>query len=168
MCVSDATSTTPQSPATEDSDQAEDKSCATTSQQSYEKQGSLITLAWGKLLEDNTDCEAEATGQSQDVESGLKTQIQPSERSSVGENVPFVKTSGETDKEDVKPVLVQSESSGHLQSAEQQFSTLSQVLSEQNMSHCVMHLILFSLVFSLVDVGRESNSRSKREYRSCT
>ena len=134
MCVSDATSSTPQSPATEDGVQAEDKSCATNSKQSYEKQGSLITLAWSNLPDDNTSCEAEIIGQSQDVEKGLKTQIQPSGRSSVGENVHFVKTSGETDRDDVKPILVQSESSGHLQSAEQEFSTLSQVLSEQNMS----------------------------------
>lgn len=133
LCVSDATSNTPQSLAAEGGAQVEDKGSGTKSPQSYEKQGSLITLAWSKPPEDNTDYEAEAAGQSQDVESCLKMQIQPSDISSTGEHTQFEETSGERDREGLKPTLVQSDSTGHpeAQSAEQQCSTIRQVLSEQ-------------------------------------
>lgn len=121
LCISDATSNTPQSLAAEGGAQVEDGGSGTKSPQSYEKQGSLITLAWSKPPEDDTD---------------LKTQIQPSDINSTGEHTQFEETSGERDREGLKPTLVQSDSTGHpeAQSAEQQCSTIRQVLSEQTIN----------------------------------
>lgn len=134
LCVADETGNTPQSHSAEGGAQVEDKGSATKSPQSFEKQGSLITLAWSKPPEDDADYEAEAAGQSQDVESCLKTQIQPSGISSTGEHTQFEETSGE--REDLKLTLVQSDSTGHpeAQCAEQQCSTIRQVLSEQTIN----------------------------------
>lgn len=131
LCVSDETGNTPQSHSAEGGAQVEEKGSAT---KSFEKQGSLIALAWSKPPEDETDYEAEAAGQSQDVESCLKTQIQPSDISSTGEHTQFEETSGE--REDLKLTLVQSDSTGHpeAQSTEQQCSTIRQVLSEQTIN----------------------------------
>lgn len=121
LCISDATSNTPQSLAAEGGAQVEDGGSGTKSPQSYEKQGSLITLAWSKPPEDDRD---------------LKTQIQPSDINSTGEHTQFEETSGERDREGLKPTLVQSDSTGHpeAQSAEQQCSTIRQVLSEQTIN----------------------------------
>lgn len=121
LCISDATSNTPQSLAAEGGAQVEDGGSGTKSPQSYEKQGSLITLAWSKPPEDDTD---------------LKTQIQPSDINSTGEHTQFEETSGERDREGLKPTLVQSDSTGHpeAQSAEQQCSTIRQVLSAQTIN----------------------------------
>lgn len=121
LCISDATSNTPQSLAAEGGAQVEDGGSGTKSPQSYEKQGSLITLAWSKPPEDDTD---------------LKTQIQPSDINSTGEHTQFEETSGERDREGLKPTLVQSDSTGHpeAQSAEEQCSTIRQVLSEQTIN----------------------------------
>ncbi|XP_051237928.1 uncharacterized protein LOC127353026 [Dicentrarchus labrax] len=75
LCVSDAASNAHQSLDAETGPQ-EGECGASKSPQSYEKQGSLITLAWSKPTEEDTDCEAEAAGQSWEVVS--KTQVQPS------------------------------------------------------------------------------------------
>ncbi|XP_034542337.1 uncharacterized protein LOC117814889 isoform X2 [Notolabrus celidotus] len=80
LCVSDATSNPPQCLAAEEAAKEEDEEAsAMKNAQNFEKQGSLITLAWSKPPGDDTDCEAEAAdgdaGHSQDSGSGLKTQI---------------------------------------------------------------------------------------------
>ncbi|XP_029378367.1 uncharacterized protein LOC115056226 [Echeneis naucrates] len=102
--------------------------------QSYEKQGSLIALAWSKPSENDTDCDAEAagggTGQSQDNESSLRTQVQLSDISSTGEYTQRGETSTESHDgdEEVKLTLIQADSKGHhgAQSAEKQRSTRGQ------------------------------------------
>lgn len=134
LCVSDETGNTPQSHSVERGAQEEDKGSAMKSPQSFEKQDSLITLAWSKPQQDDTDYEAESAGQSQDVESCLKTQIKPSGITSTGEQTQFEETSGE--REDLKLALVQPDSTGHpeTQSPKQQCSSITQVLSEQTIN----------------------------------
>ncbi|CAJ1056774.1 uncharacterized protein LOC117814889 isoform X1 [Xyrichtys novacula] len=77
LCVSDGNSK-PDHTAEEEVKEEDEKASALKSTQNLEKQGSLITLAWSKLPDDDTDCEAEAVdgfaGQNQDAESSLKTQ----------------------------------------------------------------------------------------------
>lgn len=96
LCMSGATSNTHQGLAPEGGVGEGEES-----PQSFEKQGSLITLAWSKPPEDDADYEAEAAaegtgGRGRDDESSLKTQVQPSDVSS---------TAGETDGEELKPNL---------------------------------------------------------------
>lgn len=132
LCVSDATH---QSLTAEGGAQEEEEGSATKSPQSYEKQGSLITLAWSKPPEDDTDYDTEAadggTGQSHDSEDSLKTQVQPSDISSTAEYTQCEETSGESQDKELKPTLFQSGSTGHhdTQSAEKQCS-VGQVLYE--------------------------------------
>ncbi|XP_035798113.2 uncharacterized protein LOC118469403 [Amphiprion ocellaris] len=124
LCVSDAKSNVHEGLAAEGGAQTEEEDSAPKSPQSYEKQGSLITLAWSKPPEDDTDYEAEAadggTGQSQDVESSLTTQVQPAQ---CEETVP------EKDREDLKPSLLQSGSPGHCeaQTGDEQSHTVEQL-----------------------------------------
>lgn len=88
----------------------EEESCTATRPQDHENQGSLITLAWGKPSEDSGDQGAEVagirTGQLQD---SLEIRFRSSDMSSRGEQGPF------EDRNDVEPMLVQSDSTGHLE-----------------------------------------------------
>lgn len=154
FCVSDATSKTLQS-LTAGGQPQEEEGHATKSPQSYEKQGSLITLAWSKPPEDDTDYDTEAadggTAQSQDSESSLRTQVQPSDISSTSEYTQCEETSGESHDEELKPTMFRSCSTGHhdAQSAANQCST-GQVLSAFITDHkilytSIMHLILFTV-----------------------
>ncbi|GAA6230424.1 uncharacterized protein LOC122875507 isoform X2 [Lates japonicus] len=133
LCVSDATH---QSLAAEGGAQEEEEGSATKSPQNYEKQGSLITLAWSKPPEDDTDYDTEAadggTGQSQDSENSL-TQVQASDISSTAEYTQCEETSGESQDEELKPTLFQSGSTGHhdTQSAEKQCSIGQLTLEER-------------------------------------
>jgi len=115
LCVSDATS---QSLAADRGAQEEEVSIATESLHSDETQGSLITCAWSKPPEVDTEYEEGAavrdTGQSQDV--------QPSDASSTAEHTP-----GESDREEGKHTLFHSDFTGH-PNAEQQCSAAGQVL----------------------------------------
>ncbi|XP_038562067.1 uncharacterized protein LOC119893800 [Micropterus salmoides] len=158
LCVSDAASNTHRSIAAEGGAQEELEGSAAKSPQSYEKQGSLIALAWSKPPDDDTDYEAEAavggTGQSLDVESSSKTQVQKSDMNSTAEHTECEETSGEKDRED----LFQSDLTGHrdTQSADQQCNTVGQVLCNPKADHKtlyynVMHLI-FSVLYSFVDL----------------
>ncbi|XP_068459169.1 uncharacterized protein [Clinocottus analis] len=121
LCVSDATS---QSVAADRGAQEKEVGCETKSPHSYEKQGSLITLAWSKPPEQDTEHEEEAavggTGQSQDV--------QPNDASSTAEHTLWKETTGESDREEMKPTLFNSDSTGHphAPAAEQQCSTMGQ------------------------------------------
>ncbi|XP_029951724.1 uncharacterized protein LOC115391592 [Salarias fasciatus] len=78
LCVPDARSDAQETPPAEGGAQTEDRDAAAKTQQSFEKQGSLITLAWSQLPEDGTDSEMEAaagdTGQNLHIEN---TQVQP-------------------------------------------------------------------------------------------
>lgn len=126
LCVSDATSNAHQSLTAEGGAHEEEEGSATRSPQSYEKQGSLITLAWSKPPEEDYKAEAAGTGQSQDVGRSLKTRVQPSDISSTAEHTLCEETSGERDREDLKPTLFESDSTGHpdAQCADQQCSTV--------------------------------------------
>ncbi|XP_042352039.1 uncharacterized protein LOC121950182 [Plectropomus leopardus] len=110
LCVSDAAH---QSPAADGAQEEEDVG-------SYEKQGSLIALAWSKPPEDDTEFEVEAavrgTDQSQDE--------QPSDTSCTAGHTQIEETSGETDRDE--------KSAGHpdTQSAHQHCHT-GQLTSEE-------------------------------------
>ncbi|XP_047451817.1 uncharacterized protein LOC125014616 [Mugil cephalus] len=99
--------------------QNEEGEGATKSPQSYEKQGSLITLAWSKPPDEEADYEAETsqgdTSQSEDVESGLKTQVQSTR---------CEETVWERDTEELKPTHSDTADD---QSTEQQCSTVEQL-----------------------------------------
>lgn len=137
LCGSDATTSTPQSPASEGGAQLEDRGGETKSPQSYQKQGSLITLAWSKPPEDNTDYEAEAAGNSPHGANGLRTQNQPSDICSSSEHIQVEETSGGREKECLKPMSILSEATSH--SAEQQSSTIRQVLPEQTLNTALLY-----------------------------
>ncbi|KAK9516758.1 hypothetical protein VZT92_024671 [Zoarces viviparus] len=128
LCGSDATS---QSLTADRGAQEEGVGSATKSSQSYEKQDSLITLAWSKPTEDDTEYEEGAavrgTGQSRDV--------QPNDTSSTAEHTPWEETTGE----EMKPTLLHSESTGH-PNADQQCSTRALAdLPEKGESECDLH-----------------------------
>ncbi|XP_029290241.1 uncharacterized protein LOC115010014 [Cottoperca gobio] len=141
LCVSDATSNTLQSLAADGRAQEEEVGSATKSPQSYEKQGSLIAFAWSKPPEDDADYEAAGAAvgdQSQDV--------QPSDTSGTVEDTQCEETSGESDREEMKPILFHSDPDA--QSADQQCSTVRQLTledraitdqSEKGDSECELH-----------------------------
>ncbi|KAA8590178.1 hypothetical protein FQN60_014112, partial [Etheostoma spectabile] len=85
----------------------------------YEKQGSLIALAWSKPPEDDTDYEAAAAV----GDTGL---VPSSDTSSTAEHTQCDETSGESDREELKPTRFHSDSTGlhDGQSADQQCNTL--------------------------------------------
>lgn len=88
----------------------EDEASKTESQQSYEKQRSLIALAWSKPSEDEKA--ATASGETeQNLEDGTKTQVQSTQCG---------KTVQETDGEDVNPTLLQNGPSDHQYSIAEQ------------------------------------------------
>lgn len=103
LCVSNATSNTHQSIAIEKETQ-EEEGGRTTSAQSYEKQGSLITLAWSKPPGGDSDNDAESagvgTGQSLDSESSMNTRVQSSDTSSTPGDIQCDETSGESHDEE--------------------------------------------------------------------
>ncbi|XP_037306371.2 uncharacterized protein LOC119195510 isoform X2 [Pungitius pungitius] len=99
---------------------------ATKLPRSYEKQGSLITLAWSKPAEDDTEGGEGAAGESKEV--------QPKDRSSTAEHTTWEGTTGVRDGEEMKPSPLHSDSTRHpvAHSAEQQCSTGGQrALAEQ-------------------------------------
>lgn len=128
LCAYDAASKTHQGLAAEGRPLEEEEGSAAKSQQSYEKQGSLITLAWSKPPEDDTDYDTETahggTGQSQDSDNSLSTQVQPNDISSTAEYTQYGKTSGESHDEELKPTLIQFGYTGNhdAQAAEKQCS----------------------------------------------
>ena len=140
LCVSDATSNTHN---TDGGAQEEEGAAATKSYLSFEKQGSLIAFAWSQPAEDETDYEEEgAAGAAQ------RQEVQSSDTSSTAEHTQGEETSAESDREEKKPTLLHSESTDHphAQSADQQGSTVEQVLSKCRADHKTlydMHLILF-------------------------
>jgi len=142
LCASDATRKTHQSLTAEGGPLEEEEGSATKSPQTYEKQGSLITLAWSKPPEDDTDDDTGAadggTGQSQDSESSLRTQVQPSDMSSTAERTRCEETSGESHDE-FKPTLIQSASMGHHEAL--QCSTGGQVLWVFIVGHETLYII---------------------------
>ncbi|XP_029992549.1 uncharacterized protein LOC115421035 [Sphaeramia orbicularis] len=115
LCVSDATHNTQREGGAEEVEEVG----ATTNPQSYEKQGSLITLAWSKPLDDDNNCGAEAaagsTTQSQFDEGDRKSEVQPGDLSDTAEH-----TLGEE-------TLVQPDLAGDTQSASQQCSSEKQL-----------------------------------------
>ncbi|KAM7003489.1 uncharacterized protein LKV04_004544 [Tautogolabrus adspersus] len=115
LCVSDETSNPHQPLATEGGTPEGDKGREMKSTQCIEKQGSLIALAWSKPSDD--DCEAEAADEdrerSQEPESSLKTQVEPTEIDhSTEETSPSEHNSRESDREEVKPTMNQFVSTG--------------------------------------------------------
>lgn len=164
LCVSDATSNAHQSLEADGPAQEEEVGSATKSPHSYEKQGSLIALAWSKPPENDTDCEAGAAV-------GGTGLVQSSDTSSTAEHTQCDETSGESDREELKPTRFHSDSTGHhnAQSADQQCSTVRQVLCKCQADHKTFyycHASDFSpFIFSLVDIGGESNRGSTREGR---
>ncbi|XP_035012129.2 uncharacterized protein LOC118109267 [Hippoglossus stenolepis] len=131
VCVSDATSTTHL--AAEGGCQEEGGGKATKSPQSYEKQGSLITLAWSKPPEeDEDDCDAAAADggaeMSQDNESSMRIQVLPSDVSRTAAYTQCEETSRGKADEELKPTLFQS---GSTESAAEQCSTDRQLTLEE-------------------------------------
>lgn len=161
MGGSDAKSNTAPSLLKEGGGQGEDKASDAQRHNSFEKQGSLITLAWSKPPEDDSDCEAEAVGYSQDVERRLKTQIMKSGMNSGGEDTQFEETSGDQESEGVKPTLVEPDCTHRLeaQSAGMLCSTVSII---PIWCHHTMHLIQFHFVFSLADTRGEGTRDERR------
>lgn len=149
LCVSDATCNAHQSLAADGGAQVEEENSATKSPRSYEKQGSLITLAWSKPPGEDTDYEAETAGQSQDVESSLKTQVQPRDINSTAEDMQSAETFEERDREDLKRTLFQSDPTGDpdAQSADQHCSTVRQVLCKCKADHRILHYSFMHLIF---------------------
>ncbi|XP_059191497.1 uncharacterized protein LOC131973504 [Centropristis striata] len=125
MCVSDATRSTHQSLDADRGAQEKEVGSATNSPQSYEKQGSLITLAWSKPPEDDTDCEAKAAV----GDTGLIQVVQSSDTSSAAEHTLCEDTSGESDREQMKPTHFHSDLTG--QPADQQCSREGQFTLEE-------------------------------------
>ncbi|XP_067358466.1 uncharacterized protein [Channa argus] len=101
LCVSDQTSETHQKIAAESRAQDEGEG-STTAPQNYEKQGSLITLAWSKPPHNDTNYDTEpadeGTEQSQDLQSSVKFQADSCEISSMVEQ--YDETSRESHNEE--------------------------------------------------------------------
>ncbi|XP_042267690.1 uncharacterized protein LOC121897345 [Thunnus maccoyii] len=131
LCVSDTTSNTHEPFAAKGGAKDEEEDRATKSPQSYEKQGSLIALAWSKPPEDDTDYETEAadrdTAQSQDGESSLQTR----DMCSTAEHSQCEETAAESHDEELKPTLFQSGSTGHPDQQSQQCSAVEQLTLEE-------------------------------------
>lgn len=107
LCVPDAAGSTSQSPAAEEGAQVEDEGGLSKIPQSYEKQGSLIALAWSKPPEEDTDDEAEEDeGQSQ--EASLKSQILPCDAAGERSTADLLQTDS-VPAESVRQVLHKSE-----------------------------------------------------------
>lgn len=153
MGGSDAKSNTAPSLLKEGGGQGEDKASDAQRHNSFEKQGSLITLAWSKLPEDDSDCEAEAVGYSQDVERRLKTQIMKSGMNSGGKDTQFEETSGDQESEPDCTHRLEAQSAGML------CSTVSII---PIWCHHTMHLIQFHFVFSLADTRGEGTRDERR------
>lgn len=168
VCVSDATSHSHQSPAAEGEAQVKEEGSATKIPQSFEKQDSLITLAWSKPPEDDTDCEE----QSQGGEGCMQTQVQPTDISSIAEHRQSEETFG--DREDLRPTLMWSDSTGHSdpQAADQQCSTVRPDSTSRPWNTllicCGSDFFFYPFLFSLVDTGGESGSWRNRERKSNT
>lgn len=152
FCVSDATSDTHQNIATHKGTQ-QDEDGSTTSAQSYEKQGSLITLAWSKPPDGDTDYDVESadgyTGKSLDSESGVETRVQSSDMSSTAGQTQCDETSGESQDEEAGSTVHRD-----AQSADQQCSTERQVLlpcactTDRRTAVTLYHLSDFSHLYS--------------------
>lgn len=101
LCVSDATLNACQSIADEKEMQ---ENGSTLRAKCYEKQGSLITLAWSKPPDGDPDCEAESAGggagQGLDSESIMQTRVQSSDIGSTAEHTQSEETSGESCEEE--------------------------------------------------------------------
>ncbi|KAM8892205.1 uncharacterized protein AB9W97_012336 isoform 2-T2 [Spinachia spinachia] len=108
LCVSDATSQSLD--AVREAHGEEEVGSATKIPRSYEKRGSLITLAWSKPAVEDTGDREGAAGQSQDV--------QPKDRSGTAEHTALEGTAGERDRGEMKPSV--------LHSADHQCSTAGQ------------------------------------------
>ncbi|XP_062246634.1 uncharacterized protein LOC133955682 [Platichthys flesus] len=120
VCVSDATDKTHL--AAGGGCQEEEGGNATKSPQSYEKQGSLITLAWSKPPEeDEVDSDAAAAdGGAEMSQASERIQVLPSDESRTSTSACREKAD-----EELKPTLFQS---GSTESAAEQCSTDGQVL----------------------------------------
>ena len=175
LCLSDATNKTHQGLTAEGGPQEEENGSATRCPQSCEERGSLITLAWSKPPEDDTDYDTEAanggTGQNLDSESSLRTQVQPSDMSSTTEYTQCEETSRESFDEELKATGFQSGSTSRhdAQSASEHCSP-SQVLCAFMADHkhyiTRSHVGFYSpLIFSLVGFGGENGGRSTPEGR---
>lgn len=120
LCVPDAR----EGLAVEEKGQGEEEASELKSSQNCEKQASLITLAWSKPPEADTNNAADAadgcTEHIQDGASSLKTQAQPTQ----------CDVSVQERRGDLKPTVLQSGSPDHYdtQSANQQRSPVEQVL----------------------------------------
>ena len=137
LCVSDATSNTHEPFAGDGGAQDEEEGSATKSPQSYEKQGSLIALAWSKPPEEDTDYEAEAAdrdrAQSQDGASSLQTR----DMCSTAEHSQCEETATESHDEELKPTLFQSGSTG-----QHCLSDPSATRRQNTVGHLELHLIV--------------------------
>nr|XP_020469242.1 uncharacterized protein LOC109967772 [Monopterus albus] len=128
LYVSEA-SNTHQNLAAERGAQEEEEGSTTKSPKSYEKQGSLIPLAWSKPPDNDIDCDAKSadgdTGQRQDGDSSVEIQGQLSDKSSTAEHTQH--------DEALKPTLLPAGSPVHhiAQSAGQQYGTGAQLTLEE-------------------------------------
>lgn len=104
----------------------EEESRAATCPQDHENQGSLITLAWGKLSEDSG---VQGAGDAVITRDSLETQFQPSDVSSRGELGEF------EDRDDVEATLDRCDSTGHPEGppVDEQHGTFAQVTSEKHL-----------------------------------
>lgn len=100
----------------------EEESRAAMCPQDHENQGSLITLAWGKLSEDSGE---KGAGDAAITRDSLETRFQPSDVSGGGEF---------EDRDDVEATLVRCDSTGHPEGppVDEQRGTFAQVTSEKH------------------------------------
>nr|XP_040017632.1 uncharacterized protein LOC120808660 [Gasterosteus aculeatus aculeatus] len=121
LCVSDATRLDADREAHEEEE--EEVGSAAKSPRRFEKQGSLITLAWSKPAEDDTEDGEGPAGRSRDA--------QPEDESGAAERTTWERTTGVGDREEMKPALLHSDSTPSqpvAHSADPQCSTAGQVL----------------------------------------
>ena len=112
----------------------EERSCAATTPQDHENQGSLITLAWAKPFQESGDQGAEVTEITQD---SVEMPFQSRHASSRGQHGQF------EDTDDVEPTLVRSDSTGHPERlrVNEQRLTSPQVTSASSRITVILHPI---------------------------
>lgn len=104
----------------------EKESRAAACPQDHENQGSLITLAWGKLSEDSGE---KGAGDAVITRDSLETRFQPSDVSCRGELGEF------EDRDDMEATLVRCYSTGHPEGlpVDEQRGTFAPVMSEKHL-----------------------------------
>lgn len=162
LCRSDPTSTSHEDLSAEGGAQQEEEGGPTKSPRSNEKQGSLITLAWSKTLEEDTRYQTVPEDRSS-AQSSLKSKDGPSDVHSTDEDTHCKETAGESHAEVSK---VSSLQSGGQQCSTGQQVPLSLLADHDKLLHQRLFTFsLFCVLEGVTDRGGEANNRSTREGR---